>query len=152
MPVEWYCRLMGAEMGPFTAAQLLEMARSHQLTPEDMVRRGADGEWMAGYRVRGLFDPQTWARTIPANVPPPAAVKDAQAEKQAEQSAAAGGVPVEEHWFYISQGTKYGPLTFDILQQRSRSGELRPTDRVWSSSTPKWSQARQVKGLHFEVP
>jgi len=149
MPVEWYCRLMGAEMGPFTAAQLVEMARSHQLTPEDVVRRGADGEWVAGYRVKGLFDEQAHSRTVTANLPPVAAEGPQAAgepARAAEPGAAAAGV----QWFYISHGAKYGPVTFATLQQRSRSGQLQATDRVWSSSMPKWSEARRIEGLDFE--
>lgn len=151
MPVEWYCRLMGAEMGPLTAAQLLEMAHSHQLTPEDLVRRGADGEWVAGYRVTGLFDEQARRRTVSAS-PPPAAAKVPEQEPESVRPGAATGAAPETQWFYISEGTKYGPLTFAVLQERCRSGQIRATDRVWSSSTPKWAEARRIEGLHFEVP
>jgi hypothetical protein len=52
-------------------------------------------------------------------------------------------------WFYISQGTKYGPLSLDVLAQRCRNGQLRPNDRVWSTLTPKWSKAHKVDGLEF---
>jgi hypothetical protein len=152
MPVQWYCRLMGAEMGPFTAAQLVEMARTHQLTPEDMVRRGPEGEWVAGYRVRGLFDDEARSRTVAAT-PPPATPKAAKPNVRATPAPAAAAAPQaagdEVGWFYISHGAKYGPLSFGILQQRCRNGQLRPTDRVWSTLTPKWSQAENVDGLEF---
>lgn len=142
---------MGAEMGPLTAAQLLEMAQSHQLTPEDLVRRGADGEWVAGYRVKGLFDERARSRTVAAS-PPPAAPKAPETEPESARTGEAKGASTETQWFYISQGTKYGPLTFAVLQERSRSGQIRATDRVWSSSTPKWSEARRIEGLHFRAP
>ena len=51
MAVEWFCRLMGTEMGPYTSAQLIEMVKSHQLTPEDLVKRGADGQWIDALRL-----------------------------------------------------------------------------------------------------
>ena len=53
MATQWYCRLMGTELGPFTSKQLLEMARSHRLVPDDSVKKGADGMWVAAYRVKG---------------------------------------------------------------------------------------------------
>ena len=56
MATQWYCRLMGTELGPFTSKQLLEMARTHQLMSDDFVKKEADGMWVAAYRVKGLFD------------------------------------------------------------------------------------------------
>lgn len=53
---EWYCRLMGTEMGPYTAPQLIELAKTHRLSPEDLVRKSLVGEWVPAFRVRGLFD------------------------------------------------------------------------------------------------
>ena len=150
MSVQWYCRLMGAEMGPFTAAQLVEMVHSHQLTPEDMVRRGPEGEWVPGYRVRGLFDAQPRSRTVTAASPPAVAKTSKPAAKTAPAAAdLPQGTSDEVGWFYISQGTKYGPLSLDVLAQRCRNGQLRPDDRVWSTLTPKWSKAHKVDGLEF---
>ena len=56
MATQWYCRLMGTELGPFTSKQLLEMARSHRLMPDDSVKQGAEGMWVAAHRVKRLFD------------------------------------------------------------------------------------------------
>jgi len=55
MAVEWYCQLMGSELGPLTAAELIQMVRRHQVTPEDLVRRG-DSHWVPAYQVQGLFE------------------------------------------------------------------------------------------------
>jgi hypothetical protein len=47
---------MGEELGPMSQQQLLAMARSGQFTRDDLVRKGADGDWVRGEVVKGLFD------------------------------------------------------------------------------------------------
>lgn len=146
MSVEWYCRLMGTEMGPYTSKQLIQMARSHQLTPDDSVRRGTDDNWVRALRVKGLFDDPAMSTIIMANLPP-------ELEKLAsrQQAAEASSAPkaTTETWHYISEQGKIGPLSFQQLVAHCGHGDLKPTDRVWSSNSPKWCEARKVKGLEF---
>jgi hypothetical protein len=52
---EWYCEIMGQELGPMFHAELQEMARAGQLAPGDRIRRGVDGYWMAARLGEGLF-------------------------------------------------------------------------------------------------
>ena len=149
MAAEWYCQLMGSEMGPYSAAQLREMARKHQLTPEDLVKKGADGDWVAGYRVNGLFDDE--AATVAPSKEPPADSPKSKDPPAAEPSGT-GKLKVSGpgfKWFYLSQGKKVGPLRFQQLQNHVQSGRLQPTDRVWSSENPKWTEARELDGLTF---
>src|SRR5712672_2767639 len=70
MATQWYCRLMGTELGPFTSKQLLEMARSHRLMRDDSVKKGSDGMWVAAHRVKGLFDDVSASTIIMASLPP----------------------------------------------------------------------------------
>jgi len=70
MASQWYCRLMGTELGPFTSKQLLEMARSHRLMPDDSVRKETDGTWVSAHHVRGLFDDASASTIIMASLPP----------------------------------------------------------------------------------
>ena len=88
MSVEWYCRLMGTEMGPYTSKQLIEMARSHQLTPQDFVKKGADGRWVDAHRVKGLFDEDASSTMITANLPPELKKAAAQQKEEAKQASA----------------------------------------------------------------
>ncbi len=153
MAVEWFCQLMGSELGPFTPSQLVEMARKHQITPEDMIKRGRGGEWVPAYRVKGLFE----AAAKPPSAKP---VEDANKKnsKPTMASAAASAAtqeridpavytPVKRMWFYISAGTKYGPMPFETLRERAESGQIKASDRVWSNTSPKWSEAKDVDGL-----
>jgi hypothetical protein len=54
--LEWYCEIMGQELGPMTFADLRSMASAGQVTREDKVRRGVDGFWMAASLCEGLLD------------------------------------------------------------------------------------------------
>lgn len=150
MPVEWYCRLMGTDMGPFTSSQLIEMARSHQLTPQDFVKKGAGGNWVDAHRVKGLFDEDASSTIIMANLPPE--LKEAAAREQEQAKDAPESEPRPDSWNYISDHNKIGPLSFAELIAHGERGLLKPTDRVWSSSAPKWREARNVKGLEFGRP
>ena len=153
MATQWYCRLMGTEMGPFTSKQLLEMARSHRLTPDDSVKKGADGKWVGAHRVKGLFDDASASTIIMASLPP--AVKQAlesrqEATTETEEKPSHQKRPAS--WFYIADQGKVGPLSFDELVVHGRQGLLKPKSRVWSSKSPKWCEAIDVEGLGFGRP
>lgn len=150
MATQWYCQLMGAELGPFTSKQLLEMARSHRLMPDDSVKKGADGMWVAADRVKGLFDDASASTIIMASLPPE--VKQALESKQDTTTERAAPGPRPVHWYYISDQNKVGPLSFDELMARGREGQVKPESRVWSSRSPKWCEAKDVKGLIFGQP
>ncbi len=145
MATQWYCRLMGTELGPFTSKQLLEMARSHQLTPDDAVKREADGMWVAAHRVKGLFDDPAASSIIMASLPPE--VQQALQSKPAPPKEAATPEPGPIRWYYISNHSKVGPLSFDELTAHGREGLVKPNSRVWSSKSPKWCEAKDVEGL-----
>ena len=148
MATQWYCRLMGAELGPFTSTQLLEMARSHQITPDDSVKKGADGAWVGAHRVKGLFEDLSASTIIMASLP--SDVKQALEGKQQTEEPAAAPAPHQVSWHYISDHNKVGPLTFEELVVHGRQGLLKPHDRVWSSTSPKWCEAQDVSGLAFD--
>jgi hypothetical protein len=147
MATQWYCRLMGTEMGPFTSKELLEMARSHRITPDDSVRKGTDGNWVGAYRVKGLFEDASASTIIMANLPPDV-IKELESKQEQAQAVAAD--PPRVSWHYISDHNKVGPLTFDELVAHGEQGLLKPHDRVWSSKSPKWCEAKNVDGLEFD--
>ena len=149
MATQWYCQLMGTELGPFTSKQLLEMARSHRLMPDDSVKKEFDGMWVAAHRVKGLFDDASSSTIIMASLPPE--VKQALESKQTEK-APSPSKPSAIKWHYISDHSKAGPLSFDELADHARQGLVKPESRVWSSKSPKWCLAKDIKGLVFAQP
>lgn len=53
----WFCKLAGVTTGPLKASELRALADSGKLAPDDLVRQGAEGPWVAARHVRGLFGP-----------------------------------------------------------------------------------------------
>ena len=57
-----------------------------------------------------------------------------------------------EQWYYATRGQRHGPITDERLHLLAKSGELQPTDLVWSKGMAKWMPAHTVKGLTFPSP
>ncbi|MCS7305926.1 MAG: DUF4339 domain-containing protein [Thermoguttaceae bacterium] len=55
MAEQWFCKLAGVVTGPLKASELRALAQAGKLSPEDLVRQGEDGPWIAARNVRGLF-------------------------------------------------------------------------------------------------
>lgn len=152
MAVEWFCQVMGSEVGPLTQLQLIDMVRHHQITPEDLVRRGGS-QWVPAFEVKGLFE-------AAAKPPPEEPAPKPPVEEKTEAKPAAKPKPVDEavaaisatsrsatDWFCIASGEKRGPLCFDELQALAKQGTLRGRDRVWRGAWPKYQTAAEVDGL-----
>ena len=54
---QWYCRIMGSEMGPMPFERLQELAEQSSLLPSDQVRQHPSTEWINSGSIDGLFPP-----------------------------------------------------------------------------------------------
>jgi hypothetical protein len=54
--VNWYCRINGEELGPMTQEELVGMARTGRLRPDDLVRNTSkqNAKWYQATKVKGL--------------------------------------------------------------------------------------------------
>lgn len=52
-----------------------------------------------------------------------------------------------EQWFYALDQQRLGPVSFLILQQFAASGQLKPSDLVWTTGMSEWVPASTVAGL-----
>lgn len=55
MPNEWFCLVLGQELGPLSLADLVGMADNGELLPTDLVRDGPSGKWHAAGEVESLW-------------------------------------------------------------------------------------------------
>lgn len=52
-----------------------------------------------------------------------------------------------QHWFYIQDGKRIGPVADVVLRRLAATGELLPTDLVFHEGMSQWVKAFQVNGL-----
>jgi hypothetical protein len=50
-------------------------------------------------------------------------------------------------WFYMKDGTRFGPIDAATLKQLADSGVIRPDSLVWKQGVKQWAKAAAVKGL-----
>lgn len=65
MSEKWYYQIMGEVVGPLSADEVRAHAQNGLITPDTLVRKGAEGRWVTAHRVKGLFDRK------PATAPSP---------------------------------------------------------------------------------
>jgi hypothetical protein len=54
-------------------------------------------------------------------------------------------------WYYAKGNQQYGPVAGAAVRNMLVSGELAPTDLVWTTGMGQWEEARRVPGLVPEV-
>lgn len=54
MAVEFYCKVSGAIIGPFSNNHLIAMASNGKLTPEDFIRTSNSSTWIKANKISGL--------------------------------------------------------------------------------------------------
>jgi hypothetical protein len=79
MAAEWFFQREGQWLGPFSGAQIQELAASGRLRGGDLVRRGAEGKAIPAEQVKGLFKNGA-VKERPA--PPPPALPHSQAREK----------------------------------------------------------------------
>ncbi len=72
MPIQWYCKVMGEEIGPLSAKELRQMAMQRQISPDDYVKKGSQGSWVRAENVKRLFDEPRRAEAVPKPTNTPA--------------------------------------------------------------------------------
>ncbi len=54
-------------------------------------------------------------------------------------------------WYYSSKGGQCGPVSFTTLAQLANSGNLAPTEYVWTAGMSNWAPASTITAL-FPTP
>jgi hypothetical protein len=107
-------------LGPYSTAQLRQMAASGTLQPADMVLAQGAAKWHPASLVPGLF------------LPPSATLQTAEEPPLPPELAA--------DYFVTVGGQQQGPFTLAQLQAQG----LRPETPVWRRGTAQWVRADQL--------
>ncbi len=154
---DWYCRVMGKEIGPLSRTALGELAASGFLAPGALVREGIDGEWIPTSEVSGLFDeapPEMKGRepdlagTEPASPEKPATPdKRGDSSQQAPHKTPSKLQASDAGWYCQVMGEETGPLSSAQLKELAASGFLTPHVPVRKGVNGSWVPASRVRGL-----
>lgn len=90
MASQWFCKVLGQEIGPVGFGEMVEMIRAGTLKEDDPIRREGTAEWTRAGEVVGLFRAASKepAQARPEAEPPSPPVAAAAKTKQSEPLAA----------------------------------------------------------------
>src|SRR5437762_7435437 len=60
---EWYIKVMGDDLGPYTISEVSKLARDGTVNADTWVRKGLKGEWTLASNVAGVLETRTEVRT-----------------------------------------------------------------------------------------
>ncbi len=161
MASEWHYEKSGQKLGPISASELKAKAKSGELVATDLVWKDGMVDWRQAGRVKGLFD-HTIANKEQSASPPP--IRNTQVDLNNKNGPDSAPVtdPTNSNraqivaneckdggagWYYCQGNDRLGPLSFQQLQDFSKSGKLLPIDLVWHESLPDWIPASSINKL-----
>lgn len=130
---EWYCRVLGQELGPMLFDELEGMARSGALNADDEVRHGAE-DWMRADRTRGL----KFSKSV--------AVASASHDRSATY-VPFGDDAKRKEWYYEILGQEMGPISFQEMLGAVGAGTLAFEDKARKGKAGAWNLVMDVPGL-----
>lgn len=130
---EWYCRVLGQELGPMLFDELESMAKSGALNADDEVRHGAE-PWARADRTRGLkfSKPVTVAAT---------------SHDRSATYVPFGDDAKRKEWYYEILGQEMGPISFQEMLKAVGAGTLAFEDKARKGKAGAWNLVMDVPGL-----
>ncbi|RLS56926.1 MAG: DUF4339 domain-containing protein [Planctomycetota bacterium] len=132
---EWFCRMLGQELGPMTFDELQSMVNASSLHADDEVRHAAGGSWERADRTRGL----KFTRS--------AAVVPSGSHDRTATYAPFGADAKRREWYYEMLGQEMGPISFLELSKAIAEGSLQLEDKARKGKAGAWSLVIDVPGL-----
>jgi len=165
MASQWYCKVLGQEVGPVGFRDMIEMVRSGTLKEDDQVRRKETTEWIHARDVIGLFRTAQKQKAAPV----PSEAKAGPAPPPTPTAAKAGERPaakprrIRRRPVLLASGIvlAFVVLTALVSVWRSRqserfpepqAGKPRPLDQLTISWRPPPPEDCSVPGLEKGVP
>ena len=140
MGEQWYCMVIGQEVGPITPDDLKIMLEQGQIDADDVVRAGAEGDWQP---VRDVFDVLNISG-LDANSTASATAAVAEASASDERPDAANPTGT---WYTRMLGSEFGPYTLEEICEQAARQQLAPDDEIRDGATGRWVAASTVPGL-----
>ena len=131
---EWYCRLLGQELGPMTFEELQRMAHTGALHNDDDVRHGSSEPWDKAGRTRGLKFTKV-------------ATDAAASHDRSATLVPFGEAAHKREWYYEILGQRMGPISFKVMAQAVANGTLSLEDKARRGQVGAWSLVLDVPGL-----
>lgn len=122
MADQWYIA-RGKKKGPYSLAQMKQLAAAVQLLPQDMVLQEGTSKWLAASQVQTLWPLPDRRATLVA--------------------------PELAEWHYTHSGQRCGSATWTQLLELASSGKLLPTDMVWTMGMDTWAASSFLHGFVF---
>jgi GYF domain 2/Domain of unknown function (DUF4190) len=151
---QWYVRMRGRVLGPFSPSQLASLRHRGRLT-EDHELSQDRRSWIKAAEMPGAFakSAETQSQPQPHLQPtravelewPVLSVVDEPAPAQVSPAA-----PVEVQWFVARGDSHQGPMSRADVERMINTGELGPSSLVWKQGMPTWQPAAQVNEFRFE--
>jgi len=152
----WYYKLFGAEFGPVTLDELVELAKGHSLSVDDEVRFGEDGAWRRAGSIGQLmthlpYQASKKAIGAAANSQEP---QDGQWSSDADFETAAVVEPpkLEDRWWCKILDNEVGPMTFDDLAEMAKNHTMSRDDQVRFGEGGRWRRAGSIGPLMAHFP
>src|SRR5436305_13708759 len=152
----WYYKLFGAEFGPVTLDELVELAKSHSVSADDEIRFGEDGAWRRAGSIGQLMTHlpyQAAKKAIGAAANP----QDSQGDQWSsdmdfETKAVIEPPKIEDRWWCKILDNEVGPMSFDDLAEMAKNHTMSLDDQVRFGDAGRWRRAGSIGPLMAHFP
>jgi antitoxin component YwqK of YwqJK toxin-antitoxin module len=143
MPSTWFIVKPDRELGPYTSAQMKQLASSGQLKIDELVRRADQSKTVTAGRVQGLFLPVQMTDR-PRTTPPPLPSE----RQQSQTPSSSGPLPKTTHPIQDRPKTTPPPLPSERTKNGTNGSSEPPP---LPSSTPRFDEIRKKFGALTET-
>lgn len=154
---DWYYQAGGRVRGPVSYEQILAGAFTGELTAEDLVRRGPDGQWTAAASLlaggtadaaqRRLDELRDLLEQAVGSGECSGDDADFELSDRSQPETLDGSKHSDDEWYCQSLGTEFGPMPWAELRRLAALQELSAGDLVRQGRAGAWVRAETVAGL-----
>lgn len=144
MADQLYIRVRGRVLGPYDRDKLQSLVKRGQLGRLHEVSE--DGvSWVRATNFPEIFVMPSVSAAGPSIKAPPVVGEVPEYAIEPDSPAA---TPTGQTWYYTSGGAQLGPVDFAFLQKLAATGQLGPSNLVWTEGMAEWAAPGAVPGLN----